>query len=262
MSEEPARYLFDAGEYTRIHAAEQLFDAGTRHHIGALGIGQGARCLEVGAGGGSIASWLCQVTGDTGRVVATDIDTRSLEAIEGFSNLEVRHHDIVNDVLETDCFDLIHARLLLEHLPERDFVLEKLVRALRPGGWIVIEDVDYVSAVPISDLGATEHEHTQSVRLDVFAAGGVAHYLGRELPKRLREHGLGEVGNEGRVWIMEGGTAGARWFQISMAHLRSRLVGPGRLTDAEVDTMLELFDDPNWAAFSPIMVTAWGRLPS
>lgn len=262
MNEQPAGYVFDADEYERIHAAEALFDEGTKRLISSLDIAQGARYLEVGAGGGSIANWLCDLAGETGLVVATDIDTRSLEAIEGRSNLEVRRHDVVRDPLEVGEFDLVHARLVLEHLPERDAVLEKLVRALRPGGWIVVEDVDYVSGVPISALGAVEHERTQSVRLDVFAASGIAHYLGRELPARLRAQGLVEVGNEGRVWVMEGGTPGARWFRISMAHLRGRLVGPGKLSDTEVDRMLELFNDPEWAAFSPIMVTAWGRTQS
>ena len=261
MSERPARYLFDADEYARIHAAESLFDEGTKRLIGALDIALGARCLEVGAGGGSIADWLCALVGEAGQVVATDIDTRSLEAIQGRANLEVRHHDIVVDPVEIGHYDLVHARLVLEHLPEREAVLEKLVLALRPGGWIVVEDVDYVSGVPVSDLGAVEHEHTQSVRLNVFSASGVAHHLGRELPARLRAHGLEDVRNEGRVWVMEGGSAGARWFGISMAHLRGRLVGPDRLTDGEVDRMLELFEDPDWAAFSPIMVTAWGRMP-
>jgi 2-polyprenyl-3-methyl-5-hydroxy-6-metoxy-1,4-benzoquinol methylase len=259
MSRDVPAYVFDAAEYERIHAAEQLFDDGTKRLVTALGIPSGAACLEVGAGGGSIARWLCDVVGDSGRVVATDIDVRSLEALDAPASLEVRRHDVVHDPLEEGRFDLVHARLVLEHLPERDAVLGKLIRALRPGGWIVVEDVDYVSAVPISELGAAEHEHTQSVRLREFAKNGIAHYLGRELPARLRAAGLTEVGNEGRVWIMEGGSPGARWFQLSMQHLRQRLVGPDQLTDAEVDRMLELFDDPSWSAFTPVMVTAWGR---
>ena len=129
----------------------------------------GAACLEIGAGGGSIAIWLADLVGPSGRVVATDIDVRSLEAIDRSPSLEVRRHDVVQDPLEVGQFDLVHARLVLEHLPERDAVLTKLVRALRPGGWIVIEDVDYASAIPISELGASEHEHTQSVRLREFA---------------------------------------------------------------------------------------------
>lgn len=261
MSEQAAQYVFGADEYERIHAAEQLFDEGTKRLIKGLEIGPGADCLEVGAGGGSIASWLCDLVGDSGHVVATDIDVRSLDAIEGQPGLEIRRHDVVQDPLEENRFDLVHARLVLEHLPERDAVLAKLTRTLRPGGLILVEDVDYVSAVPISELGAAEHEHTQAVRLREFANNGIAHYLGRELPGRLRANGLVDVGNEGRVWVMEGRSPGARWFQLSMAHLRARLVGPGKLTDAQVDRMLELFDDPNWAAFSPIIVAAWGRLP-
>jgi hypothetical protein len=104
-------------------------------------------------------------------------------------------------------------------LRERDDVLQKLVRALRPGGWLVIEDTDYVSGVPISDHGAKLHEHTQAVRLQAFASAGVEHTLGRQLPARLRALGLGDVDNEGRVWVMEGGSPGARWFRLSLDHL-------------------------------------------
>jgi hypothetical protein len=64
------------------------------------------------------------------------------------------------------------------------------------------------------------------------------------------------------VWVMEGDSPGARWFKISMAHLRPRLVGPGKLTDPEVDQMLQLFDDPRWSALSPIIMAAWGRRPA
>jgi 2-polyprenyl-3-methyl-5-hydroxy-6-metoxy-1,4-benzoquinol methylase len=133
------------------------------------------RCLEVGAGGGSIAAWLCEMVGESGKVVVMDIDVRSLEVLQGHASLQVHRHDIVRDELEFGKFDLIHARLVLEHLPERDVVLAKIVRALCPGGWIVVEDVDYVSGPPISDFGAVEHGHMQSVRLREFATSGTSH---------------------------------------------------------------------------------------
>jgi trans-aconitate methyltransferase len=47
--------------------------------------------------------------------------------------------------------NLVHARLVLEHLPERDAVLRKLVRGLKPGGWLLVDSVDYVSAVAVSE---------------------------------------------------------------------------------------------------------------
>lgn len=259
MTDRTAHYVFDADEYDRIHAAEQLLDDRTKSLLSGFGLGEGAECLEAGAGGGSIASWLCGIVGDSGHVVATDIDVRSLEALGVDPRLEIREHDIVTEGLEEGRFDLVHARLFLEHLRQRDTVLSKLVTSLRPNGWIVLESVDYVSAVPVSELGASEHAYSQSVRLREFEKLGIAHDMGRRLPEMLRANGLTEVGNEGRVWVMEGGSPGARWFKLSMAHLRSRLIGEGKLSDAEIDRMLELFDDPEWAAFSPVILAAWGR---
>jgi SAM-dependent methyltransferase len=251
-------YLFVDDQRARLAAAEDVLDDGTVRVFQRLRVGANWRCLEVGAGGGSIARWLADHVGPNGHVVATDISTRDLDT-QGRARLEIRQHDIVNDPLESQAFDLVHARLVLEHLPERDRVLDMLVGALRPGGWLVVEDVDYVSAIPISRLGAHEHQHSQSVRLESFTASGVDHTLGRHLPEWLRARGLVDVDNEGRVWVMQGGSAGARWFKLSMEHLRSRLVGTGRLTDADIDRMLELFEDPNWSAYSPIILAAWGR---
>jgi SAM-dependent methyltransferase len=251
-------YLFVDDARARLQAAEDLLDEGTQRVLDRIGVATRWECLEVGAGGGSIARWLADRVGPEGRVVATDISTRDLDD-SGRPNLEVRQHDIVTDPLETDTYDLVHARLLLEHLPARDVAFRKLAESLKPGGFLMVEDVDYVSAVPVSQLGAGEHAHSQSVRLDTFSATGVDHSLGRALPARLRALGLRDVGNEGRVWVMEGGSPGARWFRISLAHLRPRLVGPGRLSDAEIDRMLELFEDPNWSALSPIIMAAWGR---
>ncbi len=71
-----------------------------------------------------------------------------------------------------------------------------------------------------------------------------------------------EVGNEGRVWVMEGGSPGAQWFRLSLAHVRPRLVGPGMLRDEEIDRMLELFESPEWSAFSPVVMAVWGRRPA
>jgi SAM-dependent methyltransferase len=252
-------YVFSAAERNRISAVEDLLDDGTMRLIMRLGIGPGARCLEVGAGGGSIARWLAELAGAEGSVVATDVDIRLMASTEAVPNIEIRRHDVVRDPLEERAFDFVHARLVLEHLPERDAVLEKLTRALRPGGWLLVEDTDYAGSVPVTDFGAAEHERVQSVRMSEFARMGIDHFFGRRLPGRLRALGLLEVGNEGRVWIQEGGSPAARWLGLSLAHLRGRLVGLDKLTDAELDRMIELCEDPNWAAFSPIIIGAWGR---
>jgi len=248
-------YLFVDDPQARLKAVEEFLDEGTIRIFERLGVGTDWKCLEVGAGAGSIALWLAQRT----QVVATDIDTRHLDVHH--ANMEVLEHNIVADPLEESTFDLVHARLLLEHLRERELVLDKLTRALRPGGWLVVESVDYVSGVAIGDFGAEEHERVLSARLRLFRESGLDPDLGRQLPSHLRARGLVNLGNEGRVWVMEAGSAPARWFQLSLAHLRPRLVGSGKVSDAAVGRSLDVMEDPRWSAYSPIVLAAWGQRP-
>jgi len=81
---------------------------------------------------GSIAAWLSERVGRTGLVIATDLDTRLIDALRS-PNLEVRQQDVARDDLPVGEFDLVHPRALLAHLPERDDVLRKMAGALRPG---------------------------------------------------------------------------------------------------------------------------------
>ena len=260
MTDQP--YLLDNAwreGRSRLAAVEEFLDAGTIALLERRGIGAGWTCLELGAGGGSIAKWLASRVGANGCVLATDLDTRHLVEISRLANVEVRRHDIVAETLPKTEFDLVHARLVLEHLCGRDEVLHRLARALKPGGWLFVESVDYASAIPVSELGAQEHMRSQAARLSAFKASGVDVNYGRRLPRAFREAGLVDIGNEGRVFIMEGGSPGARWFELSMRQLRKRLVSEGRITDSEIDRVLELFADPDWAAFSPIIMACWGR---
>src|SRR5262245_40133453 len=129
-------YVFNQGwqkERDRLGALESLFDGSSRRLLTGLGVGEGWRCLEVGCGAGGLALWLADTVGETGRVLATDLDTRFLDG-QARTNLEVRTHNIVTDQVEEAAFDLIHARAVLEHLPDRQQVLKRLAAALRPGG--------------------------------------------------------------------------------------------------------------------------------
>src|SRR5271156_5978343 len=83
---------------TRFSTLADIFDPGTIRHLIEIGVSSGWHCLEIGAGGGSIATWLCDRVGSNGHVLATDIDTRFLETLNR-SNLEVSRHDIESDPL-------------------------------------------------------------------------------------------------------------------------------------------------------------------
>jgi len=263
-------YVFDQAwqkERDRLTALESLFDGSSRRLLADLGVGAGWRCLEVGCGAGSIALWLADRVGDSGHVLATDLDTRFLDA-HGRANLEVRTHNIVTDPLDDAGFDLVHARTVLIHLADRQQVLKQLVAALRPGGWLLIEDVDfagataatlgrYVSAPPPAPA-ATQRVYEATAA--VFAANGADPSYGSYLPGAMAGAGLSDVGAELHSPVVSGGTE--QWTRGSFEQLADRLVATGPATAADIELFLTISADPGVFYLPPLMVSAWGRRPT
>lgn len=258
------RYVFDNAHSQareRFPALSDLYDYETIRCLQAVGVAPGWLCLEVAAGGGSIARWLAAQVGPGGRVLATDLDTRFLEPLAGPA-LEVRRHDIARDPLPDAAFDLVHARLILVHLPERELALAKMAGALQPGGWLVCEEFDSLS-MP-ADPVLHPHEcalQAQAAMQRIMAARGANTRYGRDLAARMRAHGLIDIRAQGRMAMWQGGSAGARLFRANFAQSREELLRVGLLTQAEWDDELERLDDPRTLFPSPVMWTVCGRRP-
>jgi SAM-dependent methyltransferase len=263
-------YLFDnANERPtaqRFSSLEAIYDPRTIRFLEATGVGPGWRCLEVGAGGGAIGEWLADRIGDTGHVLLTDIDPRFLAALAASRrpNVEVRRHDIATDPLPEAAFDLIHARLVFVHVPTAPAALARLVAALRPGGWLVVEDFDPTF---IDRSFPTTESATAVARAAFRALGGMLEARGagrgwaRGLYGRFVALGLEEAGMEGHLHVRPGGSAGALLDRANFEQAREAAIGTGLATAAERDGMLTLLEDPASAISSPTMFTAWGRRP-
>jgi SAM-dependent methyltransferase len=259
------RYVFDhswEGERARLEALEEAFDPGTFRHLDALGVAPGWRCLEVGAGAGSVARWLCRRVGPGGRVVATDLKTTFLGTLaREYACAQVLCHDVVADELETDAFDLIHARLLLEHLPDRDLALKRLVAALAPGGVLVLEDFDWRSLAPRPGPGAEVFERVCAALRQMMEANGYTPWYGRRLPGVLTDAGLERVGAEGRVLVGVPGTAAAAWWPLNFESVRGELLERSGITAVELDEMIARCAGPEFTWLYPVLVAAWGWRP-
>jgi ubiquinone/menaquinone biosynthesis C-methylase UbiE len=245
---------------TRFSALSAALDPGTMRHLQDLGVAPGWSCLEVGGGGGSIATWLAERVGSAGRVLVTDIDPRYLESLR-FPNVEVRRHDIVNDPLPEASFDLIHARLVLVHLPQREKVLARLVTALRPGGWILDEEFDSV-VVPDPALHPAEVlSKTHNAMIRIMADRGVERGFGRRLFGLLRAYGLTNIGAEGRTFMWSSGSPGPCLMRSNYEQLRGAMIDAGYVTREEFDQDVAGLDNPNFLMPSPLLWAAWGRRP-
>lgn len=258
------RYVFDNahGETReRFPALSDLYDDETIRCLQALGIAPGWHCLEVAAGGGSIARWLAGQVGTGGRVLATDLDTRFLESLTDPA-LDVCRHDLVRDPLPDSTFDLVHARLILVHLPERERGLANMAGALKAGGWLVCEEFDSLSMPADSVFHPDECAlKAQAAMQRVMASRGANTRYGRDLAARMRALGLVDIRAQGRMTMWQGGSAGARLFRANFEQLREELLQVGLLTQAELDDDLASLDDPRTLFPSPVMWTVCGRRP-
>lgn len=180
----------------RFVALSTLFDPATLRQFDACSIGAGWRCWEVGAGGPQLVRKIAERVGDSGHVLATDIDD-SWTSEAASHNTEVRRHDVAGDAPPDDKFDLVHARLVLVHVPERERAFRNMLAALKPGGWLVIEDAD-PALQPLSCIDAYGPAQELANRIrsgfrSLLAGRGVDLSFGRKLPRMFREAGLTDV---------------------------------------------------------------------
>jgi SAM-dependent methyltransferase len=258
-------YLLDnrqaeAGQ--RFAALATLFDPSTFRRLTALGLGPGRRVWEVGAGGPSVPAWLAQQTGPDGEVLATDLDTRWIAPTP---NLRVLRHDVGLDPPPEGPFDLVHARLVLVHVPQRAEALAAMVSVLRPGGWLVVEEADPAlqPLLCLEESGPAEQlaNRLKAAFRRLMTERGVDLAYGRTLPRRLREAGLVDVAADG--YFPVSGPACLDLERATTRQVRNRLLAAGLATAEEIEQHLENLARGRLPdlAVSP-MITAWGRKPS
>jgi SAM-dependent methyltransferase len=256
-------YLLDnarteAGQ--RFAAMAELFDPWTFRHLEAAGVRPGARVWEVGAGWPSVPAWLAARVGPSGRVLATDIDTSWLRRDEGY---DVLRHDAATEPAPGGAFDVVHARLVLVHLPDRARVLDTLVAALAPGGTLLVEDAD-PALQPLACIVEDSPEAELANRLrrgfrSLLAASGADLAFGRTLLTRLRDAGLVDVRAE--VFAPYGGQA-LRTLEIAtLGHVRERLVAADLATEEEIDHLVAYLRGGGLDLVPAPLVSAGGRRP-
>lgn len=248
----------DDAERARLRYLEGRTDPTTFRHLERIGVAPGWRCLEVAAGGGSVARWLAGRVGPSGSVLATDIDPRFLTDLP--DNVEVRRHDIDKDELETG-FDLAHCRTLLMHLPDPVATLQRMVGAVRPGAWLLVEDIDFgmmTGSGHPDAVWATGAWQAFCTRLR--HAGLMDGFIGRKLPAMAGAAGLEDVGAELHSALAGQGTAEWDTVQHSLPALRPAAIASGT-PEAEYDRMGAVLTDPAVTWIGICTVSVWGRRP-
>jgi len=150
--------------------------------------------------------------------------------------------------------------MTLIHIPERDRVLERLIRALRPGGWLVAEEFDALSLCADPTISPGEvplKTHLAMHRLNQDR--GVDGRYGRLLLARFRALSLDDIEAVGSMVMVQNGSPAASLLQASYELRRMAMDEAGYLSDDEFDRDLARLTEPGFMMPSPILWTAWGK---
>jgi SAM-dependent methyltransferase len=264
MASDEPRYAMarveHAAERARLQKLEAINDGDTRRRLDAVGVERGWRCLEVGAGAGSIARELAARVGAAGEVVAADRDPRFLDDFED-ANTHVVTHDITHGPVPPADFDFAHCRAVLAHVADLEGAVANLVASLKPGGWVLCEEPDYGALEPCDPhhpRAAAFRDYVASMtrgdRMDGFA--------GRHTWQTLRAAGLEDLRTDATTAIAWGGTPRALYRKHTMENARELAIASGSYTEASLQALLDCFDDPSFGYIDNLWIGVTGRVPA
>lgn len=239
-----------------MRAMERFADPSSFATLEATGIRPGWRCLELGGGGGSVAHWLADRC-RPGEVIVTDRDTSLLPG--EISNLTVMRHDAAREEFPPESFDLLHARALVEHLPNRDDAITRMARWVVPGGWVCVDGVIMVtsSARPLHAL----HRCMAAMEAVIADWFGVDSRWAMVLPHLLAKAGLVGIQATCTPGIVGGSSPASGVIKHTLETLRPTLIGGGRVGPDDVDAAIKLLDDDGFRDSAMFLYSARGRRP-
>lgn len=238
-------------ELERLKMLEKIFDPHSHRRILATGLTQGWQCLEVGAGAGSIMAWMSKIVGESGKVVAVDVDVRFIEHTS-LPNVEMIKGDIRQIVLNSHSFDLIHIRNVLIHVADFQLALSKIFNLLKPNGWLVIEEPDFSASRVIHG----NHEQSQAVNkvnqaiCQMFSDKGLDYSFGIRLPSLLQELGLKHIEVENDVPISPGGSDVATMMKLSALQLAEKYIATGKVSQEDIHKYCQFAENQtSWGVY-------------
>jgi ubiquinone/menaquinone biosynthesis C-methylase UbiE len=244
----------------QLAALAALLDPFTIARINDLVDLTGTRCLEIGAGSGSIAVWLADHVGTAGFVLATDVKPHHVPL---HPRLGVIRHDLSSQPLPDERYDFIHARLVLAHLPARRHILHRLVTALARGGTLLVEDwdasrTDTVIAAPSQEAARLYNHYQHTVGDKVLAAAGTDRDWARRIHAAMIEESLTEVDTVVHARSWTGGGPGCQLAATNLDQLREQLLAGG-MTVGQIEELRPILDDPGLVVAGHLLYSTSGR---
>ncbi|GFS20443.1 methyltransferase [Elysia marginata] len=251
----------------RMRLIAPLIAADTAALLDRVGLHNGLECLDIGCGGGDVSLEIARRVGPEGHVTGADIDESKLTMartdahLQGLDNITFTTMDI-RTMREASCYDVVYARFLLTHLENPSKAIANLYQSLRPGGSIILEDIDFKGNITYPDCPA--FERYQTLYCDCVKHRGGDPFIGPKLPSLLRKNRFSNIrmtavqalGMDGDIKLISA---------ITMKNIADTLLHDGLASAREINEIItELYafaDNPDTIAGMPRVIQAWGYRP-
>jgi SAM-dependent methyltransferase len=238
-----------------------------------VGIVRGMSCLDVGCGGGDVTRELARRAGSAGRARGIDIDATALAIAreeadhDGASDVEYQECDVLTAELEPE-HDVIYVRFLLTHLADPAAAAARIAAGLRPGGVLIVEDIDFSGS--FCHPASAAYERYTEIYAQTAQSRGVDPNIGPRLPQLLVGAGCTRVrinvvqpagmtpdDHEGDVKLVS---------PLTLENIADSAIAAGLSTRDEIELLLEelyrLAADRTTVMGIPRIVQAWGYRPA
>ena len=229
MSGAPSRYVHGTSpeEQHRLEIMNKILNESSTRELGLRG---GERIVDFGSGLGQLTRAMVRAGGSGCRGVGIERSPEQIEAARVLAReageddrVEFRQGDVFDPPLaaeEWGTFDVAHGRFILEHVPGPARVVRAMVRAVRPGGRVVLEDEDHDILRLWPELPGVEAAWRAYIQ--TYSRAGNDPYVGRKLVSLLHEAGARP---RRTAWIWFGGCAGMPIFPNLVENLTGVLRG-------------------------------------
>jgi SAM-dependent methyltransferase len=245
------------GEQSRLSLLNDLINEAALRELALRG---GEEILDLGSGLGQFSRTMARAAGQGGRVVGVEGSPEQLAGAarrardEGEDGrVDFRAGDALDPPLHDDewgTFDVAHTRFLLEHVRDPLAVVRQMVRAVRPGGRVVLADDDHdVLRLWPEPPGLAE---VWRAYVRTYDRLGNDPFVGRRLVSLLHHSGARPVRN---TWIFFGSCSGSPTFDVVVNNL------VGLLEGAKAIILAHALLDADAFGQGVASLRAWGRRP-
>lgn len=268
---EPDEYLlgYRQSEQERLQAQALQLAHESAWLFEQLPVGPGDRVVEIGCGPRGCLDLLANRVGPSGAVVGVERSddavamARAFVAEQGLSNIEVVHGDARATGLPKESFDAVTCRLVLVNVPQPEEILAEAVALARPGGAVAFHEADWLPH--ICDPPSAAWDRAIEVLAAYSISNGIDLFVGRKLPRLLRDAGLVDVQSRPVIHVYPPGHGRRPILLDFVENLSDRLLEAGTIGSDELGrlkpALRDHLENPETLVLSHLFLQSWGRKP-